>query len=354
MKRVNHKVPHVAMQALNAHPKVCEKLKALMVEWAEDFQKDPQLSLIAPPSSPLKRKHHFPLRVLTAIELSLQEQKQQAETRPLIVTSDPASYANGGGGRRRGSDPNWWKGENHRGVGLFPSNFVTTNLNAEPETVISSVEKTATPEETSLETKVEPEPVFIDEVLHFLSGIHFQNPITSQSNHRSKPALSPLSPLCREDGRTLALLQNADPADPSPDSLELIQLEGACEQMNPLIDEKLEEIDRLRWRSTQSLSELNVKVLEALELYNKLMNEAPFYNVLLQDAAVRSSRHSCGLQGYLGPAGAPAPYLPAAMPQVPGAQPYNLPSDQPGPLHSLPPNVSAPPNSQAAQPPYMR
>lgn len=399
MKRVNHKVPHVAMQALNllgacvsncgkifhleicsrefssevrsvlgrAHPKVCEKLKALMVEWAESFQKDPQLSLIGATIKSLKEEGvTFPTAssqgssskastpaaskatvddddLAKAIELSLQEQKQQVETRPLTANSDPPNYTNGSGGQEArkvralydfeaaedneltfktgelilvldDSDPNWWKGENHRGVGLFPSNFVTTNLNAEPETV-TYVEKTATPEELSVETKVEPEPVFIDEA---------------------------------KMDRTLALLQNADPADPAPDSPELLQLEAACEQMNPLIDEKLQEIDRKH----SELSELNVKVLEALELYNKLMNEAPFYSPYSKmQTQYGQAGSAVAMQGYLGPPG--AQYMPSAMPQGPPAQPYTLPNDQPGPLHSLPPNVSAPPNTQAAQPPYM-
>ncbi|KAA0715570.1 Signal transducing adapter molecule 2 [Triplophysa tibetana] len=251
MKRVNHKVPHVAMQALTllgacvsntgkifhleicsrefasevkqvlnrAHPKVGEKLKALMVKWAEDFQKDPQLSLISAtikslkeegmtfPSSSNQNSSPKPNSTPTvtkisdddlakAIEMSLQEQKQQVETRPLTVIADPPYNTNSVKESRKvralydfeaaedneltfktgelvlvldDSDPNWWKGENHRGTGLFPSNFVTTNLNAEPDPVMY-LEKTNVAEEPIVEEEVqaEPEPIII---LNFLRCI---------------------------------------------------------------------------------------------------------------------------------------------------------------------------------------
>uniref|UniRef100_A0A671QWL5 Signal transducing adapter molecule 2-like n=1 Tax=Sinocyclocheilus anshuiensis TaxID=1608454 RepID=A0A671QWL5_9TELE len=379
MKRVNHKVPHVAMHALTllgacvsnsgkifhleicsrefasevrsvlnkAHPKVAEKLKALMVEWAEEFQKDPQLSLISATIKSLKEDGvAFPTAnpqpnstsatsktvddddLAKAIELSLQEQKQQAETRPLTMIADPPYNTNGGKESRKvralydfeaaedneltfkagelviildDSDPNWWKGENHRGVGLFPSNFVTTKLNDEPDPDLLN---------SFSYIKAEPEPVYIDE---------------------------------EKMDKTLYLLQNTDPADASPDSPELVTLEDACEKMNPMIDEKLQEIDRKH----SELSELNVKVLEALELYNQLMNEAPLYNAYSKMQTLQGTYPGAPtlltMQGYQ-PSGA---YMSSGVPQG-----YSL-TDQAGPLCSLPPSVNSVPTSQPAQPTYI-
>lgn len=128
---------------------------------------------------------------------------------------------------------------------------------------MACVEKTPSPEETLPAAREEPEPIFIDEVPPFLP-VRF----VMRTSRLLKPRAA-LLPLQGKMDRTLALLQNADPADRIPDSLELLQLEGtnlsaavdpvsvadafffylflwagACEQMNPLIDEKLQEIDR--------------------------------------------------------------------------------------------------------------
>ncbi|XP_061695547.1 collectin-12-like [Syngnathoides biaculeatus] len=332
MRRVNHKDPHVAMQALTllgacvsncgkifhlevcsrefasevsnvlnkGHLKVCEKLKALMVEWAEDFRNDPQLSLISAmiknlreqgvsfpavgsqaaeqakaspalvakdPATTSNKKEEEDLA--KAIELSLKEQRQPNQTSlsglyPSTAALMPAHKSDGRKVRaiydfeaaedneltfKSGeiitilddSDPNWWKGETYQGVGLFPSNFVTADLTAEPEMMKTEKKTVQFSEDIQVETiEPEQEPVFIDE---------------------------------DKMDQLLQMIQSADPTDNQSDSVELLQLEGACNQMGPLIDQKLEDIDRKH----SELSELNVKVMEALSLYAKLMNEDPVY-----------------------------------------------------------------------------
>uniref|UniRef100_A0AAQ4RCS2 Signal transducing adaptor molecule (SH3 domain and ITAM motif) 1 n=1 Tax=Gasterosteus aculeatus aculeatus TaxID=481459 RepID=A0AAQ4RCS2_GASAC len=317
MRRVNHKDPHVAMQALTllgacvsncgkifhlevcsrefasevsnvlnkGHPKVCEKLKALMVEWAEDFRNDPQLSLISAmiknlreqgvtfpavgsqaaeqakaspalvakdPSTSTNKKEEEDLA--KAIELSLKEQRQQPQTSLSGLypnTSGLLSSHKSDGRKVRAiydfeahtnrDDPNWWKGETYQGVGLFPSNFVTADLTAEPEMMKTEKKTVQFSEDVQVETiEPEQEPVFIDE---------------------------------DKMDQLLQMIQSADPTDNQSDSVELLQLEGACNQMGPLIDQKLEDIDRKH----SELSDLNVKLMEALSLYAKLMNEDPVY-----------------------------------------------------------------------------
>uniref|UniRef100_A0A8C7WXZ1 Signal transducing adaptor molecule (SH3 domain and ITAM motif) 1 n=1 Tax=Oryzias sinensis TaxID=183150 RepID=A0A8C7WXZ1_9TELE len=273
------------------HPKVCEKLKALMVEWAEDFRNDPQLSLISAMIKNLREQGvTFPIvgsqvslvakdpatstnkkeeeDLAKAIELSLKEQRQQPLASLYPNASSLVSSHKSDGRKVRAiydfeaaedneltfksgeiitilddSDPNWWKGETYQGIGLFPSNFVTADLSAEPEMMKVEKKSVQFSEEIQVET-IEPqqEPVFIEE---------------------------------DKMDQLLQMIQSADPTDNQSDSVELLQLEGACNQMGPLIDQKLEDIDRKH----SELSDLNVKVMEALSLYAKLMNEDPVYNM---------------------------------------------------------------------------
>lgn len=448
MRRVNHKDPHVAMQALTllgacvsncgkifhlevcsrefasevsnvlnkGHPKVCEKLKALMVEWAENFRNDPQLSLISAmiknlreqgvtfpavgsqaaeqakaspalvakdPSTPNKKEDDD---LAKAIELSLKEQHPQTSLSSLYPnTSGLLSLHKSDGRKVRAiydfeaaedneltfksgeiitilddSDSNWWKGETYQGVGLFPSNFVTADLTAEPEMMKTEKKTVQFSEDIQVET-IEPqqEPVFIEE---------------------------------DKMDQLLQMIQSADPTDNQADSSELLQLEGACNQMGPLIDQKLEDIDRKH----SELSDLNVKVMEALSLYAKLMNEDPVYAMYaklqsqqyyMQQPANAAQQVYPGpppagpyamsgavAQGYMEqlPAGTPIPGQPApsdahmymGQPPVYTAAPpadlqsYQHPASGPGPAPGMTANYSAPsgpsiaPSSDASQAPY--
>ncbi|XP_065567876.1 signal transducing adapter molecule 1-like [Artemia franciscana] len=136
------------------------------------------------------------------------------------------------------SDPNWWKGTNHRGEGLFPANFVTTNLDEEQE-------ETPTVGTTSVEqgevqlTQEEIQPVGIDE---------------------------------EKTDTLLRLLHDADPQGEVPDPPQLPNLEVQVNSMAPLIDAELDRIDRKHF----ALTKLNSELVESLNMYHNLMRESPF------------------------------------------------------------------------------
>lgn len=135
------------------------------------------------------------------------------------------------------SDPNWWRGTNHRGEGFFPANFVTADLSAEPE-------------DLTKETKTNKKAVQFNE---------------EPPNVQSQPVE------INEDSidRLLFLLHEADPSDPSQDSEEMLRLENVVNQMGPLIDSELERVDRKHAQLTQLSSDL----IDTINLYHSLMRE---------------------------------------------------------------------------------
>ncbi|XP_014291611.1 signal transducing adapter molecule 1 [Halyomorpha halys] len=128
------------------------------------------------------------------------------------------------------SDANWWKGYNKRGEGLFPANFVTSNLSEAP-----------VPEK---------------------KGVQFNESV------EVKPM--PVTEIDEEKiDRVLQLLHDADPRSDHRDSDEMRALEDEVTRMGPLIDAELERVDRKH----AQLTTLSSGLVDALNLYHGLMRE---------------------------------------------------------------------------------
>lgn len=88
------------------------------------------------------------------------------------------------------------------------------------------------------------------------------------------------------------MLQNADPTgEIQPDSQEMLELEDECYMMGPLIDKKLQEIDEQH----AALEDLNLKLLEAFQLYNNLMKESISKQTALITSSMSNSATAAGI-----------------------------------------------------------
>lgn len=137
------------------------------------------------------------------------------------------------------SDANWWKGQNHRGEGLFPANFVTADLSVDPEFEPTKIKKSVQFDEQSQDASISNESQKINEI--------------NEGNI----------------DRLLLLLHDADPEDPSQDTDEMLRLENEVNQMGPLIDAELERVDRKHAQLTQ----LSGDLVDAINLYHTLMRQ---------------------------------------------------------------------------------
>ncbi|CAK9833178.1 Signal transducing adapter molecule 1 [Anthophora retusa] len=143
------------------------------------------------------------------------------------------------------SDPNWWKGSNYTGEGLFPSNFVTADLSVEPEQF------------TKLEHSNKKMVQFAEEV--------------EVKTVKREPEVIEVEIDERKMDRLLHLLHEADPQCDNSDPQEMLDLEEQVTAMGPLIDAALEKVDRRHAQLTQLSSDL----VDALNLYHTLMREPP-------------------------------------------------------------------------------
>ncbi|XP_034945376.1 signal transducing adapter molecule 2 [Chelonus insularis] len=282
--------------------KIVDKTKSLLKKWAEeDFKNDPQLHLIPSLYNKLKSegydfshlsepKHSCGTSLSTskeeqdlakAIELSLKENKQHSSSSThgspasvkmtSLYPNMSTSLSNSSTSERRkvralydfeaaednelsftagdiirildDSDANWWKGAKGKIEGLFPANFVTADLSAEPDHI------------TKLEQGTKKAVQFAEEV--------------DVKMLKKEPEVIEVEIEESKIDRLLHLLHEADPQSEINDSPEMLDLEEQVTAMGPLIDTALEKVDRRHAQLTQLSSDL----VDALNLYHTLMRE---------------------------------------------------------------------------------
>lgn len=162
------------------------------------------------------------------------------------------------------SDPNWWKGYNDRGEGLFPSNFVTADLNAEPEASRHDTKssKGVKFEDEPLREEPKPETVEIDEgkIDRLLYLLHEANP-----EDPSQVCMNASNCFPSDTHNVLFALTHS-----TQDTEEMFILEAQVNQMLPLIDTELERVDRHHAKLTQ----LSSNLVDAINMYHTLMRDA--------------------------------------------------------------------------------
>lgn len=147
------------------------------------------------------------------------------------------------------SDPNWWKGYNQRGEGLFPSNFVTADLSVDPERL-----------DINQHNKTKKSVQFEDDA----KALQLKTEAAAAAVAKQRIEIDEV-----KIDRLLHLLHEANPEDPSQDSEEMLRLEQEVHQMGPLIDAELERVDRKHAQLTQLSSDL----VDAINLYHSLMRD---------------------------------------------------------------------------------
>lgn len=365
-----------------AQPPVAQRLRALLRKWAEgEFRSDPQLDLIpsmyakvraesgeaptvqslAPPPAPaltpagaaaaaaavqreqeelaraiaLSLKDAAPAPVASsAAPASLYPRVEAAEPPPASPRKVRALYDFEAAEDNEltffagetvyvtdASDPNWWKGHNERGEGLFPANFVTSETESAP-----AGEREAA------------------------KGAGGAGGVGGAAGAEEAPPSS-IDEAAMDEA--LALLHEADPTGEAgvggvggeaegEGEARLAQLERRALAMGALVDLALERADRRHARLTL----LSKELVEALNLYHSLMRE-PHAPPPPHAPHPHPHPHPLAHKPQL-------PFAPHAFAPMPAPSPMPMPMPMPGAMGMGMPMPGAhppPPQSQSQQQP---